>query len=152
MGTGLSANVLKSKSSPIDWSEKLIFIQLNIYDYQSNVLFLNWKHHNRPKLMCPKFSQQISKLGYEVETWSYALEWKMSVPLRAFYRRRAKVITHKSRGEVSNRARHNWMMCFYSLLKIYILISKLRFKIPDFFTFILCNFLVWTLQIFKKCL
>ena len=85
--------------SPNDWSEKLnlynwISILNNIYDYHSNVLFLSWKHHNRPKVMCPKSSQQISKLGYEVETWSYALEWKMSVPLRAFYRRRAKVIIH----------------------------------------------------------
>ena len=66
--------------------------------------------------MCPKSSQQISKLGYEVETWSYALEWKMSVPLRAFYRRAKSLYTSRPvRYLLHCRVRHNWM-CFYSII------------------------------------
>ena len=111
----------------------LITNVLTSMKYQSNVLFLNWKNHNRPKVMCPKSSQQISKLGYEVETWSYALEWKMSVPLRAFYRRAKSLYTSRPvRYLLHCRVRHNWM-CFYSLVKIHNYIWKNKtFFSPSF--------------------
>ena len=58
-----------------------------------------------------------------------------------------KVIIHRSRGGVSSRARQNWMFLVWAYLKC--IIEFLRKK-KYFFTFILCNFLVRTLQWFLK--